>query len=316
MVGRVVASLALGCALSPVASGQVKLEYKVPEGTTRQSKTTAKTHQVMTINGMDIETDGEEEGVARSAIGARKADGTIPIEITLDSVKTKIAIAGNEFSIDSADKDAKIDNPQLAFLVDVFKALRGSSYTVVLDSKNNVKFVEGTEKNLQKVADLPPMAAAALKGRFDVERIKSEYDQSHANLPDGLVREGEPWERTESSSIGGGQTLTFKRRYEYKGTVQKDGKTLDKIAVKALDVTYKQDANADLPAKVTKSDLKVDSSEGTILFDREAGMIVERADKTRIKGDMTMDITAANMEFPVKLDLTLDSKTTVTKVEK
>jgi hypothetical protein len=316
MVGRVVASLAVVCALSPVASGQVKLEYKVPEGTTQQHKVSVKTHQVMTINGMDIETDGEEEVVGRSAIGARKADGTIPIEVTLDSMKTKIAIAGNEFTIDSADKDAKIDNPQLSFLGDVIKALRGSSYTLVLDSKNNVKFVEGTEKNLQKAGDLPPLAALALKARFDVERIKREFDQSHANLPDGLVREGESWERTESNGIGGGQHLTFKRRYEYKGTVQKDGKTLDKIAVTALDIAYKQDADPNLPAKVTKSDLKVDSSEGTILFDREAGVTVEHADKTRIKGDMTMTITAVNMELAVKLDLTLDSKTTVAKVEK
>jgi hypothetical protein len=65
---------------------------------------------------------------------------------------------------------------------------------------------------------------------------------------------------------------------------------------------------------VTKSDLKVESSEGTILFDREAGVTVEHVDKTRIKGDMTM--TVANQELDVKLDLTLESKRSVAKVEK
>jgi hypothetical protein len=314
MVRRVLATLGLVCALGPVAEAQVKLEYKVPVGETIRTKTATKTDQVMTINGADVKTEGAEEGTFTSTAGARKADGTVPIEIALESVKTKIVIAGMEFALDSDDKDAKIELPQLAFLCDVFKVLKGASYTVVLDDKDRVKFVEGTEKNLAKAGEMPEQAAVLLKSRFDPERIKKAYEQAHGTFPDGLVREGEPWERTETTDIGGGQSLTLKKRYEYKGTVKRGEKTLDRIDVKALDVTYKMDPNAATPAKVTKSDLKVESSEGSLLFDRDAGRLVERREKTRMKGDMTLVIQ--EMELPIKLDLTIEATSTSERVKK
>jgi len=314
MVRRVAAALAIVCASVGAVQAQVKLEYKVPEGVTYRQKAASKTHQVLTIAGNDVVTDADEEGVATSAAGRRRADGTLPVEITIRSVKTRLSIAGMEFTIDSADKDPKVDLPQLAFLADVIKALRGSSFTLVLDAGNALKSVEGTEKNLAKAGELSPQAAAALKSRFDVDRIRRQHDQMRQVLPEGLVREGEPWDRTEATEIGGGQTLTFKKRYEYKGTAEQGGRTLDRIDVKATEVAYAMDPNVDSPAKVTKSDLKVESSAGSILFDRESGTVVERKEKTRMKGTMAM--TVAGMDLDVALDLTLDTTATAEKVGK
>lgn len=318
MIRRVLATMALVGALSPAARAQVKLEYKPAEGTTLKFKTVAKVDQVLTVAGNEVKTGSQTDVLTTSAHGKRKGDGTLPIEITIDSIRSKITIQGQEYVVDSADKDPKIDFEALAFVGELVKATRGASYTVVLDAKNNVKFVEGTEKNLAKAGDLPPQAAAELKSRFDAERIKREFEQEHGNLPDGLVREGEPWERTETSDISGGQSLTLKKKYEYKGTVTKDGKTLDKIDVKVLDVTYKMDPPAEAPAKVTKSDLKVASSDGTILFDREAGAVVEHAEKYRLTGDMTLviKINGEDKELPSTLDLTIDSTTTSEKAAK
>ena len=58
---------------------------------------------------------------------------------------------------------------------------------------------------------------------------------------------------------------------------------------------------------MTKSDLKVESSDGQLLFDREAGAMIERSDKTRIKGDMTLNVNGN--DIPITLDLTLEAKT-------
>jgi hypothetical protein len=125
-------------------------------------------------------------------------------------------------------------------------------------------------------------------------------------LPPILVRPGETWDRTEVVDLEGGQSLTFQKRYEYKGPVQKDGKTYDQIAVKATSVVYALDPSANAQAKVDKSDLKVESSEGNILFDRQAGRVVESGAKTRIKG--TMSITIMGKEFPDSgLDLTIET---------
>jgi hypothetical protein len=59
--------------------------------------------------------------------------------------------------------------------------------------------------------------------------------------------------------------------------------------------------------KVTKSDLKVESSAGTILFNREGGHVVSAKGKIHIKGPMTF--TAAGQEIPGELDLTIETET-------
>jgi hypothetical protein len=107
----------------------------------------------------------------------------------------------------------------------------------------------------------------------------------------------------------GGQTLTLETRYEYVGTEEKGGKTLDKITLKTTKVAYAMDPNTKSPLKVKSSDLKVTASEGTILFDRQAGSIFESVSKIRIEGDMKTEINA--MELPAKLDLTIENKTTL-----
>ena len=139
--------------------------------------------------------------------------------------------------------------------------------------------------------------------------MREQFRQSHANLPAILVREGEPWDRTEVAHLGAGQSLTIKKRYEYRGTVEHDCCTLDKIDVKSRDVTYEMAADSPSPLKLVKGDLKVETSEGTILFDRKRGLIVERKGVDRIKGELTFK--AGETELPAKLDLTLDIATTL-----
>ena len=58
---------------------------------------------------------------------------------------------------------------------------------------------------------------------------------------------------------------------------------------------------------MTKSDLKVESADGTIYFDHEKGRIVTAKGKTQIKGPMTF--IAGGQEIPGSLDLTIESDT-------
>src|SRR5262249_37093859 len=151
----------------------------------------------------------------------------------VDSIRMKASLPGGiELAFDSANPaESKVDLPQLAYIPELLKALVGSTFTIVLDAQNKAKSVEGAEKILDKVKDKGDQVVEAVKGRLDVDKTKKAFDQSHGIFPTILVREGEPWDRTDDRDIGSGQTLTFKNRYEYKGTVEKDGKTLDKIAV-------------------------------------------------------------------------------------
>ena len=304
------ALVAVGClamVFPQAAWAQVKLEYKYPEGQKLSYKTTTKMHQVLTINGQEVPTDVDQTVVASQTVGKRRGDASVPVTSKVESLRAELSLPGGiNLTFDSKDPNAKIENEQLAFLGDVFKLASEIAYTVVLDAQNKVKAVEGTEKLLEKADKLNPQARDAIRSRVETDKIKKQFEQSHRNLPDVLARTGEPWERDETMDIGGGQTLSFRRKYEYAGTEKKGDKTLDKITSKALEVKYSMDPDAPSPLKVTKSDLKVESSEGTILFDREAGCVVEAGGKTRIKGSMTFSIMG--QELPGELDLTFDTK--------
>lgn len=308
-------SLAVLIGLSGTAGAQVKLEYKFHEGSKSMEKQVTKIHQILNVAGMDIETSSEQTVVVSASVGKRNADGTLPVAHRIESLKAQLDLPGGvNVTFDSANPDAKIDNPQLAVIGDIYKALVGVNYTIVLDPANKVKFVEGTEKLGEKVEKLDPAVVAALKKRLSSDAIKKDFEQDLSNLPTVLARPGEPWEATEVKDIGGDQTMTFRNRYEYQGTVEKNGKTLDKIGVKSTEVTYAMAPDAQSPAKVTKSDLKIDSSDGTILFDREAGEVVESKTSSRIKGDMTLSING--QDLPSKLDLTMEQSSSREKASK
>src|SRR5207253_697048 len=100
-------------------------------------------------------------------------------------------------------------------------------------------------------------------------------NQELARFPDKPVKPGDTWERTSEANIGGGQTLTFQTRYKYDGTIERNGKTLDRISSVSTEVSYAMDQNAQSPLKITGSELKITSSDGLILFDRERGVTVE-----------------------------------------
>ena len=95
------------------------------------------------------------------------------------------------------------------------------------------------------------------------------------------------------------------RKFEYLGTQQKGDKKLDKIGSKVLEVKYTTDPNSNLDLKVVKSELKAESSEGTILFDREAGHMVSIKEKVRIKGNITL--SAKGMDVPATLDVNIET---------
>src|SRR5262249_42314673 len=115
------------------------------------------------------------------------------------------------------------------------------------------------------------------------------------------------WQRTTTTDIGAGQTLKFDTFYQYEGTVERGGKTLDKIAFFQSTVTYDLDPNSPIPLKVAKSDLKIDSSTGTVLWDREAGQVVEKTEATHLLGPMTFSVNGMDLEG--RVDLTIDTGT-------
>jgi hypothetical protein len=307
---RIIATL-LMTGLAPVwsqsARAQVKLEHKFREGTKLTYKTRSRTRQVLTSMGKENVTEENSTIVTSRTVGKRRGDSSVPIEEKTESLRAVLSLPeGINVNFNSTDRSVKIDDPELAFIGDEFKLLSESAYTVVLDDKNKVKAIEGTDKLLKRAETLNQDSRDFIKDRFESRKLKTKFEQALQILPDTLVRSDEPWERTELFEIGD-QALIFRKKYQYAGTEKKRDKTLDKITSKVIEVTYKQDPETKSPLKVKKTNLKVESSDGTILFDREAGHSVSSKEKTQIKGDMTF--SAAGTEFSNTLDLRIDTET-------
>ena len=284
---------------SSMVSAQVSLEPKYPEGTTAVVHKDLKTKQTLTLAGMNIDTKSSMFIVAGASIGQRAADGTLKIEEKINTLQSEISAAGTLIQFDSANADKKADNPLLEPLMEAFRTMYKLPMTLELDAKNKITAIKLPDGEYEKLPD-------SIKDRFNPDALKKAAEQALAFLPDGPVKPGENWERSTEANLGAGQTLSFRTKYEYEGTVEKDGTTFDKITGKTLEVSFAINGNPML--QVLKSDLTIAASDISYLFDRTKGSVVSHTGKVQIVGPLTLVING--MELAGKLDLTMEENTT------
>ncbi len=302
----VIAMAAVAMVSSPAAQAQVKLQYKYPEGQKLTYKTTETMSQELKLAGQAFETEEKKTFSMSWTFGKKREDSAQPIQGKIEAFAVDASLPGGvTISYDSNGPKSKIAQPQLAYLEDVYNHICHLEYTVVLDTQNKVKSMEGREKILEQTEKFNEEAKRTI--REAVDSLKSEFEESHGNLPDEMVRPGQSWEKTDTFVLGNGQSFTFRKKYEYAGTEKRGDRTLDKINVKTTDVKYVMDPKSASPLKVIKSELKIESGDGIILFDREAGCVVVSKGKTEVKGPMTFQ--TGGQEIPGELDWTLDIET-------
>lgn len=296
--------LAAVCLVAGSAAAQVQIAPKPPAEKV-VTDTRFQVNQVLKIAGQEVPTSVDSKATVTTEPPKAGTDGLQRVITRTDKMWIKIQAPGLDLTFDSAKPDdAKSDLPQVQGLIGFFKAMSGAPYTLVLNGKGELTAVEGVD---QIVAKAPADAADLVRAEYSLEKLKREVAQEALPLPDKPVNKGDRWQRTEVQDIGAGQTLTLDTFYEYAGTVEKDGKTFDKVNIFVNGVKYAQADGALNGVKVVRSDLQVAGSSGHYLFDRAAGRVTERATNTRITGGMTMDING--MELPATLDLTLDIHT-------
>lgn len=283
---------------------QVKLEHKFPDGRKTTTNAYTKVEQTLSIAGMDIPTLTEQNITTTEVNGKRQADGTLVSENSIDSLQTTLNVAGMELKFDSVNPDAPPPGTALDVLIDVFKAVAKSRWTVTYGANNKAVAVKGRADTFQGLSEA---VQASLSKQFSEEYLTKQVNQGLSVLPDGPVKQGDTWERQEHVLFDSYQSMDFTTTYKYEGTVQKDGKSLDKISSKTTKVTYTMDPTSPSPLKIVDSELTVES-DGTILFDRAAGSIVETKDKKHISGTLKCEVNGT--EIPgSKLDLVFETST-------
>lgn len=290
------------------AQAQVPIAPKfLPGSTKNEMKLGFK--QKLVIAGQTVDTVADIRMMTRVETTPRAADGTVRLATTTVGGTVHLELPGGmTVDFDTAKPDKKPDVPEIEAALSVFRALQGTTYTLVLNAKNEVTAVEGVDKIL---GSIPPELQDTLKKELSLEKLRRETAQTYGELPESPVKKGDRWQKSYVMDIGSGQKLTFDNFYEYQGTVEKDGRTLDKISFIAGAVTFSLDGELPGGLTVSSSDLKIDASGGTILYDREMGQVVDRSGTHKISG--TMGFSVNGMNLPAMLDLTVDSLEKATK---
>ena len=304
MLRKTLVSAGVVIGLSSVSFGQVKLERKFAENATHVVETTSKIEQKLAIAGMETDTKSETRATAKSVTGKRDVGGMLRVQERVESMRISTEVMGQTYEFDSASPDNK-GSSALEALREVHKAIAKRASTVVYDKDNRVYAIESDQDVL---AGLPPELQALVKGQIDPENLKKVANQELDQLPKEPVSKGDSWQRTESANFGAGQIMTFQSKYTYEGTIERDGRTLDRITSKTLSVDFSLQ-DSPLPLQLKGSQLKATESEGVILFDRAAGMVVEHTGSARIVGEITFAING--MDLPSQLDLKMQSSVVV-----
>ena len=281
--------------LASLAAAQVNLELSYTEESTSRIKSTFKLNQTLTIMEEAIATGQDSAQTVRVDVGSPSVSG-IAIKFTIEAITANWTLPfGTNVVFDSANPGAKGDDPQAQAILDTQQSMLNASLTYRVQDRK-VLAVEGMNEILRQAT---PAAADLLKADLDEGRLKAEYQQQIDMYPTDEVQPGQSWSRTAVLNAGNGKTLTFDRRYEYVGPVDKDGKQLEQINFFDEKVRF-------MVPNINASDLKIEASSGMILFDREAGSPFSTQYKTHVKGTVTLN-GMDDLEFDMRIVQTTES---------
>ncbi len=299
----VLLSTAAALLIAPAAEAQVVIRPKHQPKTQRTFHVENSTRQVLTLNGMDIETKSAQFIIAESSTGTRGADGSLRVTDAVKKLQQELTLPGLKVRFDSSNPDKKAPLPQLEPLFDVMRIIAKGRYIYVYDKSDKLQKVEGADEALK---DLDPAVRKSLAGQLGAKSLLKQRLNESQRILAKPVRKGDKWEHTTIQQLEAGQTLTVKRQYTYTGTVKKGDDTLHRITTKGLQVTLTQDAPEGSPSKITASKLKIAKGTGEILIDLKKGTIVSETDSTQMTGTLTLELNGVS--FDGTLDLTIATK--------
>lgn len=255
---------------------------------------------------MDIETSVTMLEDQKFRVKEKTADGGLLCESNLDKFQFELQAPGFNLSFYSDNPGQKSDIPEIQQLIDFLYVVSNAKTETTLDAKGKIDKVEMHAEGLDALPEL-------YKSSLNADRMKIIAENELGRLPNGAVKTGDTWIRSEEFDAGNGQLFTYETTYKYEGTVDEKGKTLDKISATYDKVNFSIDANSTLPLALKSSELKIDQSKTTLLFDREAGEFVNTDSELKITGDLVF--VAGGQELPSKLDLSMKSKSTLKSVK-
>ena len=216
-------------------------------------------------------------------------DGTVDLSTRVQ--RTRAAIEGGPFGkaeIDSDDDTAAPDNPALAPLAGIMKAMVGPEFKIRTNARGETLKIElpGEVKDILKGA-----GAGGLGGSMFSEETLGDMMLLVVPFPEGKVSKDQSWSDHKKIEMPGMGAMHQDMKFTYAGVEEKGDRKLEKIG---LMVTMSIQAGEG-PMQVSIKDQK---SSGYLLFDNEAGRPVESVVNQEFT--MVIDVGSQQMEYKTK----------------
>jgi len=320
---RLVTAVVLGCALAATVAAQdrkfdLKLKNEKGEFTPFYQEMTTDVTQIINVQAQPLTQKQKstfwykwnpikEEKVKDGAEDVTKWT----VEQIIEGLEMDIDISGNPIKYSSkGDAPGSSGNPGL---LDFFKNLKDTKFTVTLGKNYKVEKVDGKDAFIQKLGAGSPQMDALLKKVMTDDALKEMTDPTYKLFPDGPKKPNDKWEKSTKLNLGpiGSYDLVYKLTYV---GPDKDGPYKDKDRIKietVINYTAPADAAAEGLLFRIKQGSKLGSdptgSEGYAIFDPKAQRIEFAEIKIKLKGELIVTIGGTD----TKVELTQEQTTTI-----
>src|SRR5579884_149256 len=235
-------------------SGQSKLEWKFEKGKPFYQTMTTTTDQTMKVMNNDVTQKQSQTFYFSWTPQEQMPDGKWKLEQKILGVKMDIDIGGSPIKYDSTSPTSagNASNP----LGDFFKALVGSSFTVIVDPKTyKVTEIKGREEFVNKLANANKQMKPLLEKILSEDALREMAEPTFTVVPPESVEKGKTWNKKTTLDMG----PIGKYENEYTYTYQGQEKNLDKIDV-ATKLSYlppeKAEGIGGLPFRIKSAKLE------------------------------------------------------------
>jgi len=287
------------------------LKFKDEKGTNTPyfQKSSTNVLQVIKVQGQDLIQKQESTFFYKWEPLAQEGEKW-KVKQTVEGLIMAIDISGNAVTYDSTKDDATgaASNPGL---VNFFKGLKGSSFTVTLDKAFRPESVDPTDKKafIAKLSNNNPQMDALLNKILTDDSLKQMLDPSLGLTPDQPQAIGGMWERKTPLNLGAIGTYEVTYKFKYVG---KEG-DMDKVEVTTTLTFTPPKETEGIVFKIKSGNLTATNKvPGTILYNSKIGRIQSAKITTEIGGDLV--VTIGGTDTNVRLDQTqttnIDTKET------
>jgi hypothetical protein len=277
------AAVALVLFVGP-AHAQTTLRYKFKSGEKLQYGLSQDMKMAMNIGGMDIEIKLKQ--VMDMDWDVQKVDeqGNAKVRLTISHVRVKLDSPTGNAEFDSKKNTEEPEDPIGKVVAQLAKGLASMEMTFTMAPDGEMKDIKIPEEALKKLKDIP--GADKLGGDMLTPEGLGKMAGGGLVLPKEPVSKGKSWKQNITLKMPFGK-MAGDMKYTYEGPAEKDGKQLEKIAVKP-NLKIEVDPGMGVQLKI-----KSQKDKGYAYFDNQAGRLVEVSNE----GTMEMEVEAGGMTF-------------------